>query len=456
MTTRSAPLRQERDLTSGNLLKHIINLSIPSAAESALFNLGGVVNAYWLGQLGGTALAAVVMGTTLRLALISPMMGLSLGGTATVARYVGAKDSRKADHAVMQTLLLFILFVIPLMLIGLLFGESFLRFMGAKDALLADATAYLRIVMVGLFFIEMLPTMNGVIRGAGHPEQTMRINIASTVTMLALEPVLVLGLGPIPALGVRGDALAVVLGSAVGVAGQLYVLITGSAGVRLHLGDARPDFDAMRCILRIALPTSVRRFSPNLVNALLTRLVASLSPTVLTAYSLITRVSGLLNATAFGTANAAATLVGQNLGARRPQRAEESGILSNCVGMACALLLYGTLGLWARPLLGVFQDSPDVLAVAATAVRVLLPSYIAFASLMVIGSALGGAGDAFSPMWINILALWLLQLPLCWLLAAVLGWGPIGVWLGLAVGNIAGAAAQFVRFKQGCWKAITL
>ena len=223
----------------------------------------------------------------------------------------------------MQSLLLLVAFVLSLSIVGWLLAPTLLRWMGAEGALLSESVAYCRVVFAGLLFMEMLPTMNGVIRGAGHPS-TLRSNLVNVAVMAIAEPVLVLGLGPVPALGVAGAAWAVVLGSVAGVLVQLVILVRGSAGVAIHLSDARPDLGTMRRILRIAMPTALQRLSPNLANAVLLRIIAGLGTDVLGAYSVVSRLFGFLQCLSVGIGNAAATMMGQRpRGQTKPERAEK-------------------------------------------------------------------------------------------------------------------------------------
>lgn len=454
--TRVRATRRERDLTSGDLAKQILALSLPATAEMVLFSVGGLAHAFWMGQVGGMALAAVTMGTTLRIVLISPVMGLSAGGMAVVARHIGARDARKADHAVMQAILLIVLVVTPLAVLGQLMGPTFLAWMGGHGSLLKDAVAYVRIIFAGLLFMEMLPTVNGVIRGAGHPEHTLRINCVSLAVTVVAEPILVLGLGPFAALGIRGAAWASVLGSAMGVAAQLATLLTGGAGLRLHLRDASPDWSVMKRILRIAIQTATQRGSVNLANAVLIRLVASLGDTVLTAYSVIARLLGLLQGPALGIGGAAAALVGQNLGAKRPIRAERAIRLASWAALICAGVLFGGLNIRPAAIVGLFDRTEAVVAIGVVAVRYAMLSGTAFAWSTVVGRALGGAGDALSPLLVSLGSLWLVQLPLCWGLSRGLHLGPQGLWGGLAVGYLVSAVGMTLRFRQGRWKRIRL
>lgn len=448
----AAPAVAGRDLTTGSIARAMLVLSWPATAEQLLLNTTGLAHAYWLGRVGDSALAAMVMGTALRIVLISPMMGLSMGGMAVVARHVGAREQELADRAVMQTLVLVCLIVTPLMVIGQLMAPTFLRWMGASGEVLDDAIAFVRIIFSGLLFMEMLPTMNGVIRGAGHPEYTLRTNIINIVVLLALEPILVLGLGPFAPLGVRGAAWASLIGTTAGVASQVVILIRGTAGVRIHLRDAVPDWGMMRRILRVALPTAAQRFSPNMADALLLRLVSSFGDNTLAAYSLVSRLLGLLRAPGMGVGGAAATMVGQNLGAGKPERAERSARIGSWGAAGSSLLLFGLLSALARPVLGAFDPSPPVLAIAVTLTYYLVVAGAGQAYLTVMSSVLASAGDAVAAMAINMTALWAGQLPLGWLLSHPLGMGPEGIWLGLAVGFLLGGVAIAARFRRGRWR----
>ncbi|MFO7918527.1 MAG: MATE family efflux transporter [Anaerolineae bacterium] len=448
--------RARRDLVSGPLPRQILELALPSVAEQALFSVMGLLDAFWMGRVSEMALAAVTMGTTLRVVLISPMMGLSAGGMAVVARHCGADDTRRADHATMQAILLIVFFVVPLAVLGQLMGRTFLRWMGARGEVLRDATAYLRIVFGGLLFMETLPSMNGVIRGAGYPEYTLRINVVSIAVTFLVEAMLVLGVGPFPALGVRAAGWAAVLGSAAGVMAQLSVLLGGKAGLCLHWRDLRPDPTVMRQILRIAIPTTAQRFSPNLTNALLMKLVAYLGNDVLAAYSVLSRLIGFLRCVPTGVGNVTATMVGQNLGAEEPERAERAVELATLGGVFGTLLLFGGLNLWPTGVFGFFGISLATLqvAVVAAAYAVLFEGGMAWS--LIVSRALAGAGDALSPMVINMGALWLVQLPLCWLLSVQVGLGHVGVWVGLALSYLVSGAAMTFRFRQGYWKEIEI
>jgi len=371
---------------------------------------------------------------------------------AIVARHIGAQEERQADHALMQTILLITIFVVPLSIIGETAGPVFLRWMGVRDEVLQEAIRFLRITFAGLFFMEMLPSLNGVIRGAGHPEYTLRINIVSTIVLALSLPILVLGWGPIPAMGVSGSALAAVLGSAAGVAGQGVTLIHGWAGVTLHREDVWLDRHMMGRILRISLPTAAQRFSPNLANALLVRLVTSFGSEILAAYSLASRLTDFLQFPANGISTASGTMVGQNLGAKHPERAERSAVLSSYAAAISSFTLLLVLNAFAPRVLGSFTQDATLLGPGTTILRYALLWCTALAWSWVMGYGLTAAGDAVSPMVINIASLWLILLPLAWALSWPARMGPSGIWLGMGIGHLVSAILMTWRFRRGHWK----
>jgi len=415
-------------------------------------NIVRLADMYWMGLVGGMSVASVVMATTLRVVLISPMMGLSTGGMALVSRYIGQRDQARADRATMQVLLLIALFAIPIMIIGHILTPALLRLMGASPEVHQGATQYLRIIWWGLFFMECLPTMSTVIKGAGKPEYTLRVNIVNLAVMAVVEPVLVLGLGPFPAMGIRGAALAAVLGSAAGVTGVMVVLLTGAAGLRLHLRDVRPDWPMMGRILRISFPASIERLSPNLGAAVFMRLVAAFGDQVLTAYSVFSHLFLFLQAFTLGGGHAASTMVGQNLGAGKPERSTHAAHMAGFGAAGASALVYGLLAIAPGPVLSLFGCDPASIAVASQAVRVTLGGAIIRGWGQVLGRSLAGAGDALSPMVASVGALWLVQLPASWILSGALG--PLGIWLGMVLGDTAHAIAMTWRFRQGRWKLV--
>jgi len=439
-----------RDLSQGSVGRWLAALSWPAACESLLFNTTGLSNAYWLGQVSPTALSAVVIGTSLRIVLISPMMGLSSGGMAVVAHHMGAREQDLANRAVMQTLLLVLAGLLPLVAVGLGLQRTLLGWLGATGAVLEEAIQFTRIIFAGLVFMEVLPTMNAVIKGAGHPEATLRISIIQIATHLVLEPLLVLGVGPFPMLGVRGSALAAVLGSAAGVTAQMVTLLRGSSGVRLEWRHLRPDGGMMWRILRVALPTSAQRLSPNMAEALMLRLVSGFGTEILGAYSLATRLVAFLRGVYMGISTASGTIVGQNQGAGLPARSERAAYLGTASAAILSAALLFVLSLFGRPILGLFDQRPGILDLASGIMCYLILAVSAQGGLYVMTYVLSAAGEAMAAMWVNILAVWGLQLPLCWALSRAVG--PQGLWIGMGIAAVLSLGLILWRFRRGYWR----
>ncbi len=442
---------QALDITSGRLWTNIWQLSWPMTVSQGLFFFPGLYDAYWLGQLGPYALAAAGLTTSLRLTMISVLMALSAASGAVVARYVGARDQAQANLAASQATILFALSAGALGVIGLLFTRPLLHLVGARGDLLEPTIAYARVIFLGLIVMEMLPSLGFMLSSAGSPQLFLQMNLLSLLSFLALEP-LFIKLG----WDVIGAALALVLSNAIGTAFGLYLLTTGKASVQITLADLRPNGPMIKRILRIALPAVIQRGMPNLANTILMRFVATYGAATLAAFNLLNRVSMLILIPSTGMGRAAPAMVGQNLGARKPERAARAvNIIALTAGLIAATIL-GALVLFARPVLSLFTHDPDTIAIGVHAVRILALSQFFLVLGTVMDGGLTGAGDTLSPMVINIIVLWLVQIPAVWLLSQRWGWGVDGVWWGLVISMGVQALLMAGRFWQGHWKQVEI
>ena len=445
--------RRQRDYTSGRLVRNIWDLAPPMAAGQVLFGLPGIAESYWLGKLGSAALAAASLGMALRIVLISLIMGLSTGGMALVARHMGAGEQAAADRAAQQTQMLILVAAVFLGTVGFLFAAPFLQWMGAEGVVLKEGVHYARALFVGLWAMELIPSMSALFGGAGSAEWAFRISLVATGTILFLQPLLILGWGPGPSLGVRGAAWAQVLGNAVGVALQQVVLLTGRARIRIRLNEGRVDRRMMGRILRLALPTAVERFMPNLAQTIMLGLVATWGVVTLAGYNVTTRIFSLTMMASMGLGGVAPTLMGQNLGAQQPERAERSGWA--VAGVATGLVALALIPpVWLAPqAIALFNTEPAVIAAGTHCLRVMALGQAFMTLALTVSMALRGAGDTLSPMVVSTGSLWLVQLPLAYGLSQAAGWGAMGLWLALAITPIVTAAAICLRFRQGRWKA---
>ncbi len=442
---------QALDITHGRLRDNIWQLSWPLIVSQGLFFFPALYDAYWLGQLGPYALAAAGLTMSLRITMISVLMALSGASGAVIARYVGARDREQANLATSQAVILFVLSSGTLGIIGLLLARPLLRLVGAQGDLLPPTLAYARVIFAGLIAMEMVPSLGFMLASAGSPQLSLQMNLLSLLSFILMEP-LFIRMG----WGVTGAALATVLSNTLGMSFGLYLLVTGRASVRVTSRHLRPNWPMIKRILRIALPAVIQRGVPNLANTILMRFVAVYGPVPLAVFSLIRRVATLMLIPCSGLSRAAPAMVGQNLGARKPARAARA---VNFIALVVALLasvILGLLVLFAEPVLSLFTQDPATIAAGVHAMRILAWSQFFLVLGMVMDGGLTGAGDTVSPMVINVIVLWLIQLPLVWLLSQRLSWDVDGIWWGLAISMGVQALLMAGRFWQGKWQQVRI
>jgi putative MATE family efflux protein len=438
----------EQDITHGSLSLSIWHLSWPIVISSGLAFLPGIYDAIWLGKLGPAAQAAAGLMMAVRITMISVLMALSLGGGAVVARYVGARDERRANLTVLQAIILFALAAGTLGLAGVVFVRPLMALSGADAETLPLAMRYARIIFLGLIAIEMVPSLGGMLQAAGAPEVMLGMTALSTGALVITEPLLVNWLD------IEGAALAMVLSNTIGMIYGLGVLLAGRVPVRLDLRDLRVDTKIMGSILRVALPAVLLRGVPNLAMLLLTRFVAWYGASVLAAWIIVQRVYRFATIPSQGVSRAAPAMVGQNLGAAQPERATQAVSLIARVATLIGAVVIGFLVLGAPQIMKLFSSDPETITAGAQAMRSLGVGYLAFTVGTVFDLAQSGAGDTFSPMIINLVSLWLIQLPLAYALSQGTNLAAKGIWQALNLGWAVQAALLFLRYRQGHWKEI--
>jgi putative MATE family efflux protein len=454
MTTETTPARRGigRDLTSGSLHRAIWYLAPPMMLETGIQNVSQLLDTYWVGQLGSAALAAVTISITVRWVLNSLGNGLGTGGMAVVARRVGAKDHVEAEHAVWQTILLGLIVSLLLAVAGQIVAEPLLRLLGADAEVLPLGLSYLRIAFGGIVTIVLVFGINSMLRGAGEARLAMAAVVLSMATTIVLEPLLVFGLGPFPALGVAGSAWANVLGFGSGLMLQIFILLSGRACIRLNLHDLRPDLPLMVRIVRIALPSTVQMTLRSSSRLLIIALVGLYGTFALAGYGVANRLLMIAVIPCFGLGNAAATLVGQNLGAHEPARAERSVWWVSAYAAGFIALVAALLFFFARSWIAIFDPEPQVVAYGADCLRVVAASLVPSAIGVVLARGFAGAGNTVPPMIVNLISLWGLEVPVAFGLSRWLGLGALGVWWGRAVSNSANGVLFAFWFRRGHWK----
>jgi putative MATE family efflux protein len=414
--------------------------------EIGTVNVIQVLDTYWVGQLGSEALAAVTIGVSIRWVIASLGSGLGVGGLAVVARRFGEGDKAAADHAAWQTVLL------ALAILGLLVARPLLLLLGAEAEVVPLGLSYLRISFVGQFTLILVWVINALLRGAGEARLAMTVRILATAVNVALEPILVFGWGPVPPLGCSGSAWAMVLGFGAGLVVQMATLLLGRARVAINTRSLGPDFRLMGRIFSIALPSTLQMTLRASSRLAIVGLVGLYGTFATAGYGVSSRLLLIALVPTFGLGNAGGTLIGQNLGAEEPRRAERSAWWISGYCAAYTAVTAALLVAFARPLVSLFDATPQVVEVGAQCLRVVAPSMIASGIGVALARAFDGAGDTKPAMAINLTTLWGLEVPVAYALSRWLDLGVTGVWWGRAVASFANGLLFVLWFRRGRWK----
>ena len=441
-----------RNITEGPLLKAIGWLTAPMLVGAVLQNMQSLIDLFWVGGLGSKAVAAVAMSATIIMVLFPMLMGLSTGTIALVARAVGAGNEEEASTAASQSLILAFVLGIFFGVIGWLFSDDFFHMLGAAPEIIPDGSAYLKISLLGGFTVFILFIANAALQGAGDTMTPMWVMAVSNVLNIILAPLFIFGIGPLPRMNVEGAAVATVLSQAVAAGLAVHIMLSGKARLHIRPHHWTPNPQLLWRILRIGLPGSGQMFSRSLMSAVMMWIVAGCGTAAVAAYGVGLRFHMIILMPAFALGGAAATMVGQNLGAGKPERARHAAWVSTWIGMGFMVITGAIMVLFAPGLIRVFNREPDVVRIGAQYLQVVSPFYIFAALGIVLGRALNGAGDSMSPMIITILSLWGLQVPLAVFLSRI--WQPPtqGIWWAIVTAFVVQGLLVAGWFETGRWK----
>ncbi|HWZ34053.1 MAG TPA: MATE family efflux transporter [Bryobacteraceae bacterium] len=442
-----------RDFTQERIGRAITLLAIPMVLEASMESLFAIVDMFWVARLGADAVATVGLTEAVLTLLFAVAMGLSTATAAMVARRIGEKDKDGAADSAMQAILLGLGFAGLMGVLGAWFAPDVLRAMGASDAIVRTGSGYTRVIYGGSAAVMLLFLINGVFRGAGDAVLAMRVLWIANLINIVLNPLLIFGLGPFPRLGVMGSGVGTTIGRSAGVLIQLWALTRGKSRVVVHLRHIRFHAEVMLRLIKVSAGGVFQFFVGMASWIALVRIAATFGSVAVAGYTLAIRIVIFAILPSWGMANAAATLVGQNLGAKRPDRAEQSVWRAGFYNMAFLGLVALTFVIFARPLISIFTSDPAVLPVAATALRLISYGYIFYAWAMVMVSAFNGAGDTYTPTVLNVLCYWLLRIPLAWWLAFKLSMGVNGVFWSIPIADSLLAVIAVFAFRTGKWKS---
>ncbi|HKW56471.1 MAG TPA: MATE family efflux transporter [Candidatus Acidoferrum sp.] len=441
-----------QDFTAGSLNRAILLLAIPMILELVLESLFAVVDVFWVSRLGADAVATVGLTESLLYLVFAVGLGLSLSTTAMVARRIGEKDPAGAAVAGVQAIVIGLSISALVGLPCFIFAPNLLRLMGASPQIVAVGSGYARIALGGCGAIMLLFLNNSIFRGAGDAAIAMRLLWVSNIINLALDPCLIFGWGPFPKLGVTGAALATFTGRSIGVAYQFYRLLRGTERIRILRQQIRLHAEVLFRLLRVSL-MGILQFTIAMTSWIgLVRIVSIFGADALAGYTIAIRIVTFAILPSWGLSNAAATLVGQNLGAKQPERAETSVWRTGFYNM----LFLGAIGvlfvLFAEPVVRLFTRDAAVIPLAASALRILSYGNIGYAYGMVMLQAFNGAGDTTTPTIVNFFGFWLLEIPLAYALALPVQLRSSGVFISIVAAEASIALASVILFKQGRWK----
>jgi putative MATE family efflux protein len=447
---------EEQSYISGSIDKAIFMLSIPMILEMSMESLFAVVDAFYVSRLGVDALATVSLTESVLTLVYSLAIGLSMGATAMVARRVGEGDVPAAAKAGVQAIYLAIGISIAISSVGLFFSENILGLMGASESVIASGSGYTRWMLSGNITVMLIFLINAIFRGAGDASLAMRVLILSNVLNIILDPIFIFGFGPIPAFGVEGAAIATTIGRGIGVLYQISHLVYGKGLIKINRQNMGIDFGLIGRLIKVSAGGTGQFIIASASWIFLVRIVSTFGSEALAGYTIAIRVIVFAILPAWGMANAAATLVGQNLGAGQPERAEQSVWRTGFFNMIFMAFITVTFMTMARPIVELFTTEAIVLANATQCLQIVAIGYIFYAYGMVVAQSFNGAGDTRTPTILNFFAFWMFQIPLAYLLAITLNMGPKGVYVAIVVAESVLAVVGIFIFRKGKWKTVKI
>jgi putative MATE family efflux protein len=449
---REAIRGSQQDFTEGSLRRAIVLLAIPMVLEMVMESLFAVVDTFWVAHLGANAMATVGLTESVLMLVYCGAMGLSMSATAMVARRIGEKDSKGAAVAAVQAILVGVVASVLVAVGGSAIAPKLLEIMGASPDVIAIGRHYAAIMMGSTVAIVLLFLNNGIFRGAGDAAIAMRVLWLSNFINLLLDPCFIFGLGPFPEFGLAGAAVSTTIGRSIGVVYQMWILFSGHSRVKILPRQFRVHWDVMSRLIRVALNGMFQYGIGQLSWLFLVRLVSTFGSVAVAGYTVAIRIFFFAILPPWGLSGAAATLVGQNLGAQKPERAEQSVWLTGFYNMIFLAAVGLVFIFFPEPIIRVFTSDPAVISFGVDCLRIICYGNLAYAYGMVMVQSFNGAGDTFTPTVVNLFGYWLFQIPVAYLLASRTSLGPQGVFYAIPLAETAIAIVGVALFRQGRWK----
>lgn len=442
----------EQDYTNVGLSRSIFLLAVPMVLEMMMESLFAVVDIFFVSRLGSNAVATVGLTESMMTIIYSIAFGLSTGTTAIISRRIGEKNKEGASQAAGQAIIAGIFISVFLAIPGLFFSKELLHLMGASNKLVAENYQFTAIMMSGNIVILMLFIINAAFRSAGDAAIAMRVLWYANILNMILDPCLIFGLGPFPQLGIKGAAIATTTGRGLAVIYQLYLIFSGKRGLKILWSHLKINWVVLIQIIKLSLGGILQNMIVTTSWVFMVRTLSVFGSEIIAGYTIAIRVVVFALLPSWGLSNAASTLVGQNLGADKPERAEKAIRITSIANMIVLGIFSFFLIVFPQVFIRVFTTEQRVIELGAVCLRMVSAGFIFYGLGMVMTQSINGAGDTYTPTFINIFCFWLIEIPLAYILALHTGLHEKGVYIAIVLAESMVAIIGLMVIKQGKWK----
>ena len=445
---------KQQEFTSGSIRRAIFMLAVPMILEMLMESIFALVDIMYVSQISVNAVATIGLTESVITLIYAVAIGLSIAATAIVARRVGEKDLKGASNAAVQVIFLGVFVAVIISVIGIIYPKELLSMMGAEPDLIEEGYGYTKVLLGGNITIMLLFLINAIFRGTGEASISMWTLILSNGLNIILDPMFIFGFGPIPAFGVEGAAIATTIGRGTAVLFQLAILFYGYSKIKIGIKDIIIRVSVMLNLIRVSLGGIGQFLIGTTSWVFLMRIMSEFGSEVLAGYTIAIRVMLFTLMPAWGMSSAAAALVGQNLGANKPERAEKSVWITSkycSIFMGAVSIVYLV---FAPQIIEIFNETADVVKYGSLCLRIMTAPFVFYGFGMIVLNAFNGAGDTKTPTYINFVCFWLLQLPFAYIVAITLNYGPVGVFWAVALGEGLMTIIAIIWFKKGHWKQV--
>ncbi len=442
----------DMDFTSIKLSKAIFLLSVPMILEMIMESTFAIFDIYFVSRLGADAVATVGLTESLMTLVYAIGFGLSIATTALVSRRIGEKNKKAASVTAVQAIITGILFSFFITIPGIFYSRELLGLMGATESMIDTGYKYTMIMLSGNGIIMLLFIINAIFRSAGDAAISMRVLFLANILNIILDPIMIFGLGPFPGLGITGAAIATNTGRGIAVIYQFYILFRGNGRIKLMIRHLQISFKLIIRLVRLSMGGIGQNVIATSSWIFMVRIIAEFGSEVLAGYTIAIRIVIFSLLPSWGLANAAATLVGQNLGAKKKRRAERSVWTTGFANMILLGLFAIAFISWPGFLISLFTDEPNVIKAGVDCLQLIAYGFLFYAMGMVMVQAFNGAGDTTTPTWMNFICFWLLEIPLAYILALKAGFAEQGVYMAIVIAESSLTILGVIMFRRGKWK----